>query len=423
MSVPTSKAADPDYNAARSGHWLLRAEPRFTRLLAAVAVSGIGDWFSTVAVLGLVLSLTGSGLAVGITLTVRILTYLTVSPLAGALADRISRKAILVAADLARTLSALAYLLVSGHGGIWIVYAGTFALEAFTALSLPAQRASIPALVRPGNLLRANALDQAVLGLVMVVGTVLGGVVLAALGARAAFIANSATFLISALIIATIRYPATARSVDDAEPAARLRPVIRRSPQLRIVAAMFALWPLGGGIINILIPVYGFTVFGDGRTGIAVLYGAQGVGFLVGGGVARRVGERTAVAAALGFVVDGACHVFVSQAPDLAAGALFMMIGTVGAGVGNACAVTLAVQAAPATVHGRLFGTLDALSNSVLGVSMLLGGVLTQVMAPRPLGLAAGCALTINALLFGGLLVRAGPRHAIAVVREAEETG
>jgi MFS family permease len=127
----------------------LRAEPAFARLLLGGFISGIGDWFNTVAILGLLLRLTGSPLAISVTLAIRWAPRVLLAPLTGALADRASRKIIVVTCDLLSTLAALSFLLVSDASQVWIVWVGLTALVALSAFRSPASVGIIPAVVRP----------------------------------------------------------------------------------------------------------------------------------------------------------------------------------------------------------------------------------------------------------------------------------
>lgn len=127
---------------------LLRSETRYRRLLSASLISGIGDWFNSIALLSLLLHITGSGLAVGLTLAVRTLPYLVMGPIGGILADRFNRKTILLVSDFARAIIALSFLFIHQENEVWIAYVGTFALVVFAALFSPARNAVIPQLVQ-----------------------------------------------------------------------------------------------------------------------------------------------------------------------------------------------------------------------------------------------------------------------------------
>lgn len=152
-----------------------KQEKYYRRLFLAGVVNGIGDRFSSVAVLALILELTGSGLAVGMTLAIRLLPYLIFAPIGGRLADRFSRKNILVTTDLVRIVFALSFLMVHGKEDLWIVYVSTFMLAAGEAIYSPTRKSTIPQLVNKENLIKVNSLEQVLVGIVLIVGPFLAG--------------------------------------------------------------------------------------------------------------------------------------------------------------------------------------------------------------------------------------------------------
>lgn len=392
---------------------VLRAEPRFARLLAANLITGVGSWFNTVAVLALLLQYTGSGLAVGAVLALRIFPRLIVGPVAGVLADRFSRKAILIATDLASAGFALSFLLVTTPDRVWIVYAGSLLLVLSGILNAPPRSAVIPALVLPENLLAANALNGAVEGSVMLAGAVLGGVASGAFGPRVAFVLNALSFLLSAALVASIRIPGVAAGAKKARAAlAELGSVLRAAPLLRAILLLAVLWPLGGGILNVLVSVYAVEVFHAGNVGVGLLYGAIGVGLLLGAWLSRRAAghERAALVAAI--LVEGVCQVLMSRAPQIGLAALALVVGTTGAGIGNACDSYLLMRLTPPPVLGRMFATISTLSSVTFGASLLLAGVLLGAVPPRTLGLWGGVLIAATGAL-GALLVARSPLAAV----------
>ncbi|SDT50749.1 Transmembrane secretion effector [Paenibacillaceae bacterium GAS479] len=88
---------------------ILKKDPSYRKLVTANFISGIGDWFSSVAILSLLLQITGTGLAVGITLAARTLPYLFMGPIGGILADKVNKKTILVVSDFARIFLAFSF--------------------------------------------------------------------------------------------------------------------------------------------------------------------------------------------------------------------------------------------------------------------------------------------------------------------------
>jgi predicted MFS family arabinose efflux permease len=387
----------------------------YRRWAAANFLSGIGDWFNSVAVLSLLLEITGSAMAVGITLALRTLPYLLFGPVGGILADRFSRKTVMVICDLVRAVIALSFLWVGSAGDLWIAYAGTFALIAFSALYNPSRMAAIPQLVGREDVPLANALEQSVFGVVMAIGSMAGGIVTGWWGTDVAFVFNSLSFLASGLLIATIplREQPRQESKTAGEPAGQssyraLLPLFRQAPIVPLVLVFSLLWPIGGGIVNVLISVYAYQVFDAGKAGIGLLYFSIGVGFLLGGALASRFLQKPHRFAAISFTVEGAAHLLASFASSIVTAALFFSLSTVAGGVGNACLQTLLMQNVPSRFQGRVFALEHTLSSVVIGLSMLAGGWLLAFSPPRVLGFASGLLITLMSLAIGAAIWRRG---------------
>lgn len=389
---------------------ILRQEPSYRRLFAAGLVNGIGDRFSQVAILGLLLSLTGSGLAVGITFAVRLFPYLVFGPLGGLLADRFSKKTIMVFTDVVRLFFALTPLLVRDSGDVWIIYVSAFALSAGEAVYAPARMSLIPRLVRREHLLAVNSLEQAMVGFVLIGGSVTGGILAAAVGGQVSFALNAISFLISGLLLLRLD-PAGQPAVEEAgavEAKPMPKPAFRRTPELRRLAAhsfflrimlvVFAVWPIGDGIFNVLISVYAAEVFHMGDIGIGLLYGALGAGMLAGSGLAGRMARRMRTAAVLALLLEGIFQIMISQSPSFLLLLGLLVLSAVITSVGNACNETVLMQLIPTEWQGRFFGGLATLQNTVMGAVMLASGFLLEAVTPRTLGLSGGLFLALLGL-------------------------
>ncbi|MED1952610.1 MFS transporter [Brevibacillus centrosporus] len=123
--------------------------------------------------------------------------------------------------------------------------------------------------------------------MVMAIGSLIGGIFIALWGSEAAFVYNSLSFLLSGILILRLAFPRPDRSCPSpSTPQASYRDVLAfaaHTPIVRSILLMTALWPIGGGIINVLISVYAYQVFQAGEMGIGLFYGAIGVGFILGG--------------------------------------------------------------------------------------------------------------------------------------------
>jgi MFS transporter, NRE family, putaive nickel resistance protein len=178
--------------------------PTFARLYLSQATSLLGDAFTWVGLALLAFELAGSNASVilGAALTLRVTAFVILSPLAGALADRLDRKMILISSDLARMIVIGLMPFVTE---IWQVYVLMFALNAFTAFFTPTYQATIPLVTSKDDYGQAISLSGATFELLGVLGPGIAGAVAVFLGARSIFFLDAATFLISALLILTLR--------------------------------------------------------------------------------------------------------------------------------------------------------------------------------------------------------------------------
>jgi len=391
-------------------------KPNVRRLLSANLLSGIGDWFNSVAVLSLLLEITGSAMAIGITLALRTLPHLIFGPIGGWLADRFNRKGILIACDLARAVIALSFLFVSKEADLWIVYTGTFLLVAFSAMYNPSRLSILPQIVSRNELASANALDQSVFGIVMAIGSLVGGVFIALWGSDIAFLYNSLSFLASAILLVRLNLPKNqiqevVQNQTASEQATSYKYVlhfIQKTPIVYLVLLLTTLWSIGGGIINVLISVYAYQVFDAGKMGIGLLYGAIGLGFIVGGLIAGRLQRYPYEVASVGLAVEGFAFLLTSFSPTIYVTALFYALSTIAGGMGNASLNTLLMRHVRPQYHGRVFALEMTLSNVLIGLSMLVGGWVLTIAEPRLVGFIAGCFVTLFSIVVGRSIWKMG---------------
>ncbi len=195
-------------NKASVGYWqLLRQNSRFRRLWSAQLISSAGDWFNSVAVLGLVLQLTDSGLGASLVILCNTLPSFFLIPFAGPVVDRFDRRALMIITNVVSAGFALLFMLVHTVQSLWLLYLATILLVIAASFFAPASSASIPNIVSDEELFAANALSGATWGVMVMVGSALGGLVSAAFGRDIAFVVNAVSFIIAALLIATIDVP------------------------------------------------------------------------------------------------------------------------------------------------------------------------------------------------------------------------
>ncbi|WP_342564162.1 MFS transporter [Paenibacillus sp. FSL R7-0345] len=392
----------------------------YSRLFAAGLVNGIGDRFSSVAMLALVLQLTGSGMAVGITLGVRVLPYLFMAPLGGMLATRLPRKAIMIAVDLLRVQVALSFLLVDGEERLWLLYAGSFIMAAGEAVYSPVRKSAIPLLADASALLKINSLEQLMNGSVLIIGAFIGGVVSLWFGPDMAFVMNALSFLTAAVLLWGISFPqpesgnsserrrpekgdeSAAKEQSEGGRLQTLKYVARGSLVLQIVIAYELLVPVINGWDNVLISVYAVQEFHAGDIGVGAFYAALGIGLSLSFFAGRLLKKRLLAVALTGLLLEGILLMAISNSGSFVQAFFLYILLSLAGGIGNACLDTLVMRGTPVRLQPVIFGMLSAVSGTLLGLSMLTAGWMLDYVEPRTLGFAGGAGFASIALLLGG---------------------
>ena len=279
---------------------LLRRNRNFRRLWCAQIVSEIGDWFYTLAIYTLLLQLTGHASSVALALVLQVLPQTFVGPTAGVVNDRISRKKVMIAADLVRAVIVLSMLLVRSRSVVWLVYPLLLAETIMAAFFEPARSSVIPNITPREDVIVANTLSSTTWSMNLVLGATIGGVVAAWLGRDAVFILNGLSFLVSALFIAGMRFaephaeglaPLKPRDLVDFFPVAEGIQYVKDKPG--VLATVFA--KAGNLVIGpswVLFTVMGQKYFPvrwhnldrqrGAMLGMSLLLGGRGLGAFIG---------------------------------------------------------------------------------------------------------------------------------------------
>jgi MFS family permease len=307
---PQPEQAAPSISLASHSR-LLRNNRNFRRLWLAQIVSEIGDWFYTLSIYTLLLQLTGHASSVALALVLQVLPQTFIGPTAGVVNDRLRRKHVMIAADLVRVVVVLAMLLVRSKSTVWLVYPLLLAETLMAAFFEPARNAVIPNIAKEGEVLIANTLASATWSVNLLIGASVGGVVAAFFGRDAVFILNALSFLVSAILIAGMRF-----AEPHAEAGAPLRPrdLVDFSPVLEgvryvrnhrtLLPAVFAkAGELMIGPSWVIFTVMGAHEFAvhwhnadaarGGMLGMSILLGGRGVGALAGPLIAARWAGRS----------------------------------------------------------------------------------------------------------------------------------
>lgn len=221
----------------------------FRLLFAGQAVSAVGDQVFPVAVSVLVLDTGGGAADLGIVLAARFAALVLFALLGGVWADRLPRVRVLVSADLLRLAAVLGLLVATSVSTVPLpVLAGlVFLVGAGEAFFRPAYGALLPSVLPPPSLAAGNALSASSAQLAQVVGPGLGGLLMAAAGARAGFVLDATTFAISLVTLLRVREP-------EHLPAPRTRVVAEMAEGIRAVRERpWIAWLLGVFALNLML--------------------------------------------------------------------------------------------------------------------------------------------------------------------------
>jgi MFS family permease len=389
---------------------LLRRNADFRAVFFAQIVSFCGDWFATVAMLGLVIDRTGSDLAASAVFVVQTLPAFLLSPFAGPVADRFDRRTVMLGVSLLQACAAGLFF-VALHGPVAFAFVAQGLVSGLGAFFAPASQAAIPNLVDDEDLKLATVMMSSTWGAMLAVGAALGGAFTVAFGRDAAFVADGASFLVATALIASVRRPMQQRA-GEAAARGRLRPVADTVETFRyarshpLVAALLSS-KLGFGLGSGTLGMIALLATGPLRTtgldpdaGTGILLGARGVGVVTGPFIAnwllarkkdREVMSSILLACGVAGLVFGAGYTVVGSAPVLAVAAAGALLAHLGGGAQWALS-TYGLQAAvPDYIRGRVFAADFALVTVTMSLSLTAAGALAEVTGPRvPTLLLAG---------------------------------
>ena len=384
---------------------LLRGNRGFRFLWLGQVVSQMGDWFDTIAVYTIALRLTGSSRSVALIMVARFLPSVVMGPLSGVVADRFSRRSIMIIADLLRAIVVLGFLLVRRPDQMWLVYVLTVLQLAFSAFFEPAKTAAIPSIVSDRELVSANAIASVTWSAMLTIGAAIGGFVAGWFGTNVAFILDSLTFVVSAMLIATVTFPkrpvrakakltvGKALGVTDTIEGARY---VKHRRRVLAYLMVKPAWGMGGGILTLL-AVFGERVFpiaGKTATGIGVLFTARGIGTAVGPIVARRwAGEtRKQMQNAIGiaFLIGGVFYIAFGASRNFLLALLFLAIAHTGGSILWVFSTVLLQREVEDRFRGRVFAAELALLTLTMAASNYLVGELMDRFGFSPRVVTAG---------------------------------
>jgi MFS family permease len=375
----------------------------FGLLWLAGFISMLGDWMLMVALPVAVYELTGSALAIGTLLIIRLIPRLLLGSVAGVFIDRWDRRRTMIVANLVRAPLLLALITVDSADEIWLVYVVGFLVSTMTQFFGPAEDALLPLLVREEELIPANALNALNNNLSRLIGPAVGGLVAAWWGLGGVAIADSATFVVAAAMIALIRTPSRADRVSSREgetPSHALTTfwhewvdglrTIRASSGLRLVFTVIAVSSLGEGVMGTAFWVYIDEALHGGAREAGWLMSAQAIGGLAGSLVIGAIGRAFSANRLLGWgaiglgVIDMMTFNYPAFISGVWLGVAFMAVVGIPVSAFQTGYMSTVQSESTDVYRGRIFGALNATSALLAMVGALIAGVVTGRIGAVP---------------------------------------
>jgi MFS family permease len=390
---------------------MLKTNADMRRVFMAQVISYLGDWFSFVAIIGLVDDLTGSKFLVSLVVVAFSLPSFLASPIAGSMADRFDRRRILVFVSVIQVVAAFGLLFV-GKDTVWLAFLAQSTISALAAVISPATEASIPNIARDNDeLAAANSLLGSTWGVMLAVGAAIGGVFASVFGRDAAFIANGVSFALAAILFSRIKTPMQ-KDRDVETQRQRIRPIAdmreainhsRKDPVLMALIFSKTTFAIGAGVVSQL-AVLASDVFNGGDAARGLLIGVRGVGTGLGPLIAMRYtrGQLGKVLLICGFasLAFSGFYLVGAWMPTLWLTAIFVMLAHLGGGAQWTLSSYGLQLRSPDHIRGRILAGDFALVTLMLSLTSALAGLVSELYGVRQAISGFACAAAIASVIY-----------------------
>ena len=389
--------------------------PNYRRYFTGQLVSISGNWMQNVAEAWLLLTLTGSGVAIGALTAAQFAPFLLFAAWGGVIADRFPKRRLLMVTQTAMAVPALFLLAMVVAGAVepWMVFVTAFARGSVNAIDNPARQSFVIEMVGAERVVNAVSLNSVLVHASRIIGPALAGALIALWGTAPCMAVNALTF--GVMIVALARMdpsrlrPSKVTRHERGAVRAAFRHV-RRTPELAIPLAMMALVGTFAFNFQTVLPLFAHFTFGRGPGGYAALLAAMGVGAIAGAlvnGARGRTGAPVIVATALGFGVFG---LLAATAPTFAVAVIALVpLGAFSVVFAASVNAHLQIVVEPA-MRGRVMALYSIVFLGSTPVGGPLTGWLAEALGPRSGLVLAGVTALIAAAAAAIAYARLGIR-------------
>lgn len=401
----------PQPTSSTSRGWRLINTRDFGLLWWGQTTSQIGEGLNKVALLWFVYELTGSAMKMTMVGLLQTIPPLVFGPLIGVYLDRLPKKAVMVWVDLVRALLTVLIPVLYALDTLSIegLYGLVFLTSVVSTVFGPALVSAVPLLVRPSELMSANALIQGTNNIGMLLGPAISGIMIALIDAENVLFVNSATFLISAFCLMPIRFAVShRRTVEGAssvweELRGGFRFVFAQRSMVFTLVIISSLYNLGVSAFVFILPVYAKEFLQVGPVQLGWLWSALGVGMLAASTwLAWR--KQSDMQGRLRIVVRGmtigglaVCSLSLLETPLVAAGIVVIVGGSTA--VLNPIVWALLQEVTPEHLIGRVLTTFSVGSMASAMAGMTGFGWVADAIGPAASLVGLGLVLLLTAAL------------------------
>nr|WP_235500417.1 MFS transporter [Leifsonia sp. Root227] len=412
--------------------------PNYRKFAASNLVANTAVWMQRIAMDWLVLQLSGSVAAVGVTVFMQFMPMLVLGLHGGVIADRYNKQKILVVTQSCAAILAgvLATLTLTGVTQVWHVYLISFLLGLVTVVDNPTRQVFVNELVGPMYLRNAISLNSSIFQLGGLIGPAVGGILITAVGGGWSFVINAVACLavVGALLSLNRSQlhhsPAVPRAKGQLAEGIRY---VRRKPVIFWTVVMVAILAVFAFNMPVFLAAYANNVFDVGAQGYGMFNALVAAGALVGALASTR---RTSVR--LSMVVGTAAALGIVQAlAGFAPSEIAFGVLLIGIGVGNLLFITAANSLVQMSSNVQIRGRVISLYILVLLGGQALGGPfmgwVVEEVGPHTAMMISGIVPTIAAIVIALLIARSaslrlrfglrGRRPTIAIVNRAGKSG
>jgi MFS family permease len=389
---------------------------RFRTLASAIAVSELGTWTYEIAYVAYIYAATHSTAWVAAATIAKLVPGVVLSPIGGALADRSDRRLLMMASDVVRggLMLGLAAVAAAHGASLLLIAIGTVAVAAGQGYG-PSTNAELPLVLGEEDLAAGNTIIGFIWNITMFLGPAVSGALLALTSPTVAFLANAASFFVSAALIAVAlpsRRPAEAAETEEhpslfADSIHGARVLLGEPARRAVTLVCLSDYFVFGALAILLVTVSNDQLHAGGR-GIGVLFAAFGIGGTLAAVTATKVADsaRGASSLFLASVVTCGAMCVLSVVPTTPLAALLVAVAGIASNTVDVSGMTVLQRVTPQNVLGRVFGAFEALNYVVTLAGNLTAPLLVGIFGLRASLLCIGIGIPLlDALLLRDLRI------------------